>query len=76
MQLNYTVVSATAEDFTVTAQVAGQDVQAKVPGLVVEMLSVDGSMGHTFRYMPEDVAAELAKFPVGASVTVTLTPDD
>ena len=74
--LNYKVASATSEEFTVEAMVADKPVTAKVQGVCVELLSDDGAMGHTFRFMTDDPSAVLAKFAVDAPVVVTLSIAD
>ena len=66
--IRYTVTSSTEDEVSVEATVAGQTVIAKVPGLVVEMTSEDGGMGHTYRFRPngpEEMAAAQAKYAVG-----------
>lgn len=73
--INYTVTSCSADDFSAEAEIAGRTVSVKVPGLVIEMSSADGSMGHTYRFVPEDLEAAEAAFAVGTSVTVTLAPE-
>lgn len=73
MQFKYTVHSAHVTEFPVKAIVGGKEIEAKVPGVVIELVSDDGSMGHTFRYIPED-ASDLEGFAVGTPVTVTLEP--
>ena len=50
MKIRYTVASSTEDTFPVEAMVAGKPVQARIPGRTVEMVSEDGSMGHTFRF--------------------------
>lgn len=74
MQANFTVHSCTAEAIDVEVVIDGQIVPAKVAGIVLELVSADGSTSPTFRYRPADLAAELAKFPVGQAVTVTVEP--
>ncbi len=75
MDIRYTVASCQQADFDVQAEVLGQTRDVKVPGLVLELVSEDGGMGHTFRVLPADMAATMAQYPVGKGVTVTLTPD-
>lgn len=67
MGIRYTVLSVNQDEAEVDALVAGQTVKAKVPVLTVEMVSEDGSMGHTFRFTQfgED---EMSLFVVGATV--------
>lgn len=49
-KIAYRVASVSKDEAPVIAQVAGQNVEAKVPCLTVEMVSADGGMGHTFRF--------------------------
>jgi len=74
VELNYVVTSSQSDVFAVTAVVGGVEREVTIPGVVIEMLSEDGSMGHTYRFVPEDVAGTLAEFPVGAAVRLSLTP--
>lgn len=74
MQIKYTVSSCTQDEVTVKAIVAGQEVDAKIPGLVVEATSVDGGMGHTFRLTPIDMTEAMAMFTTGAEITLTFSP--
>ncbi len=74
MQINYTVTSCSEDTIDVIATVAGLgEVTAKIAGLVVEVTSEDGSMGHTFRFTPTDMADAKEKFAVGAAVVATFT---
>lgn len=72
MRLNYQVHSAQREDVPMRVTVNGREVDAKVPGLVVEL--VHEGAGHTFRFTPdsdEEFAAAEALFVPGAAVAVT-----
>lgn len=71
MQVRYTVAGCNVDEFSVEATVAGQTVQAKVPGLVVELVSEDGSMCHMLRVRPTDMAAAEKLFAVGNGVVAT-----
>lgn len=73
MKINYSVVSVTEDEAEVTAVVAGREMRAKIPMLTVEMISEDGSMGHTFRFANYD-DDEADKFTVGNAITATFTP--
>lgn len=73
MKLSYIVTSAASQLFDVKAKVGAQEVDAKVSGVVIELVSEDGSMGHTFRAMVDDIDAALAEFAVGKKVQVELT---
>ncbi len=76
MEIKYKVHGATQDEFSVVAEVMGNPTTVKVPGVIVELDSLDGSMCHTFRFMTNDVAAVLADYPVGREVTVTITPSE
>ena len=73
MEINYTVHSCVEDEVSVAATVAGREVMAKVPGLIVELTSDDGSMGHTFRFTPDDMAAAKSLFNVGDVVVATFS---
>lgn len=66
--IRYTVHSVAQSEISVDATVAGQVVTAKVPATVVEMISEDGSMGHTFRF-----TGDASEFVEGQAVDVTFT---
>lgn len=70
----YKVAGATISEFEVEAKVGDAIVPAKVPGVIIELVSDCGSMGHTFKIMTADPAATLAEFEVGRGVIVNLTP--
>lgn len=72
MKIKYVVHSCNRDEFAATATVNGRELAVKIPGLVIEMTSEDGSMGHTFRVVPDDLEAVEAEFAVGADITVTL----
>lgn len=71
--LKYKVANATAQNFPAKASVGGREMAVEVPGIVVEAVSDDESMGHTFRFVPEDLEAALAAFAPGADLTVSLS---
>jgi len=75
MQAPYLVNSCSIEDVPVEVTVNGRPAQARVRGVVLELVSAQGSGSLTLRYMPEDPDAETATFPIGQPVTVTVTPD-
>jgi len=77
MQLAYVVHSAAQEPVSIPAVAIGahqgREVTAPVPGLVVELVGVDGA-GHTFRFVPRDdvdLAEHLALFAPGQSIIVS-----
>jgi hypothetical protein len=74
IKLNYTVHSVTTDQFEVDAIVAGTPRKVSVPGLVIEAVSQDGSMGHSFRFIPDDSAAAIAAFVVGSAIVVSIEP--
>lgn len=71
MKLNYTVNSCVRDNFTVRAKVSNREVDATIPGLVVEMVSEDEAMGHTYRFVPEDLEKAEAEYQPGAIVEVS-----
>lgn len=73
MKLRYTVHSSNPEEFTVKATVAGREVDAKIQGLVVELTSEDGGMGHTYKFGPENIAKAQELFAPGAAIDVSFT---
>lgn len=78
MDIQYTVWSCAETPFQTTVQLGGQDIQATINGLVVELLSVDGTMNRTIRVQPNDVVAAKAFYQVGATIltsdTLVLAP--
>jgi hypothetical protein len=73
MQIKYTVSSCTENEVAVKATVAGREVEAKIPGLVVELMSEDGGMGHTYRLTPDDFEAAKDFFTIGEDVILTFS---
>jgi hypothetical protein len=73
MEVLFKVHSAVEDDVTMPMTLNGSTVDAKVPGLVVELVSDDGSMCHTHRFVPGDMAAAKALFEVGAKITLTFS---
>ncbi len=74
MEIKYTVRSSSEDEVSVLATVPGLgQVTAKVPGLVVELVSEDGGMGHTYRITPEDMAVAKDFFTVGDHVKITFS---
>ncbi len=76
MEIKYTVVSCVEDSFDMTVEVNGSPMAVKAPGIVLELMSLDGSMGHTFRFAGANAAEVLAAYPLGHGVTVTVTPDE
>lgn len=71
MDIKYKVASCSQEDVVVKAIVAGKEVDVKAPGLVVELVSDCGKMGHTYRFIPADMAEALEMFTVGEPIILT-----
>lgn len=71
MQINYTVHSVEKADIETFANVNGSSMLVKVPGLVVELVSDSGDMGHTFRILPSSMDEALALYQVGAHIVST-----
>lgn len=72
MRIVYQVHSLQRADVAMRVIANGRELEAKVPGLVVE-LTHEGA-GHTFRFTPDsddEFAAAEALFAPGASVAVT-----
>lgn len=75
-EIEYTVHSCGESAVSVAAKLGDREVQATVPGLVVELVSSgeSGEHGHTFRFVPEgeEHMAELkALFGIGNVVKAT-----
>lgn len=69
-ELSFTVASASMGSFPAQAEIAGNMVEVSVPGLVVELVSADGSMSQTLRITPvTDETRDL--FTIGETVTAT-----
>lgn len=71
MQINYTVHSVEKADIETLANVNGSSMVVKVPGLVVELVSDSGDMGHTFRILPTNMDEALALYTVGGRILST-----
>ncbi len=69
---NYTVHSVSEAPFTVSATVGGKQRDVSITGLIVEIVSEDGSMSHTLK-LTDDLDAARALFVVGANVTLTVS---
>lgn len=55
--LNLIIASCVEGEFPAQAEVAGRVVDVKVSGLIVELVSADGSMSQTLRLTAADAAA-------------------
>lgn len=71
MEISYTVHSCVREGFPAMAKIGDREVEVIVPGLVVELVSDIGNMGHTFRYLPENIEKAEAMFAIGAKIKGT-----
>ena len=69
-KIEYTIHSVSEELVPTTLEVKGEKSEASVKYLVVEAVSVDETMGHTFRVRGGDPE----EYVVGGSLTVALTP--
>lgn len=75
MDFNFTVHSANQVQIKTAATLeGGQVVEALVQGLVAELVSADGTMSQTYRFIPEDFATATALFTEGAQVVVSVSP--
>lgn len=72
MKIRYAVHSVAPTDFAVDAVVAGKQVVATVPGIIVEAVSDDGSMGHSFKIFGEDNAAIIKRCSPGDELEITI----
>lgn len=75
MEIKYIVHSCTTQDFAAIANLNGRDVEVNVNGLVVELVSADGTMNRTIRVMPNDIAAAQELYEVGATIITTDTKE-
>lgn len=71
MNVNYDVHSCSEQAFDVEVMLGDQKVKAAVPGLVVELVSSDGTMSHTLKFVPEDMAAARTEFAAGNHIVAT-----
>ncbi|HEY3694184.1 hypothetical protein [Phenylobacterium sp.] len=67
----YTVHSCNQEAVQCVAIVNGKPTEVTVSGLTVELVADDGGKSQTESYIPDDLAADLAIFAVGAKIVVT-----
>ena len=74
MQLQYRVNSISAEPVEVQVEVNGQTVLAKISGVCLELVALDGSTSPTFRFVPSNVGEAIAAFEAGQIVNVTIEP--
>lgn len=73
LAINFVVHSCVADRFAATATVAGKEKTVTVDGLVIELVSEDGSMSQTIRVDPDDLEGAFAAYKVGAIVKATYT---
>lgn len=69
--INYTVASVHQTTVEREVTVGGMDVKAQVPALVVELVSADGGMGHTFTFVGAAAVDAAPIFELGASIVAT-----
>lgn len=72
MKVNYTVHSVSEAPIVAIAQVGGKDREVSMPGLVIEIVSDDGSMSHTLR-LADDLDAAQKLFVTGKTITATFS---
>ena len=75
MKIEYVVATAALSKVPMQTQINGVDVVAEVPMAVIEAISADGTMVHTFKIMA-DAEAVVAQFPAGSRLTVTIEPSE
>ena len=77
MHITYTVHSAVREQVATKAMVGSREIDASVPGLIVEMTAGD-KHGHTWQFVPAtDAEMQEAEtmFVPGSTVVVTFTSE-
>lgn len=69
----FVVHGAQAAPVTIITPYQGATIEAKVPGVEIEMVSEDGSGSHTARFVikPEEQDSLLANFAAGRRIKVT-----
>lgn len=76
MDIRYLVHSAVVEKVSQSVKLAnGQQVDALVDGMTVELVEIDGADTLTRRFVPEDMKAAQALFNPGAVVVATLAAE-
>lgn len=73
MQIQYVVHTATLSPVQAQAEVNGQTMEVTVNAAVIELVSEDETMAHSFKFL-SDVEAVMAEFTPGRAITVTLDP--
>lgn len=73
MQIRYRVHSCVQVSVPAVVQYGGQDIATTLAGLCVELVEIDGGDTLTRRFIPEDIEAAKALFPVDGVVVATLT---
>jgi hypothetical protein len=73
--IRYKVAGAHPTKVIRTAKFNGADIEASVPALVVECVSADAGMGHTFTFVGAEADEAAALFVPGANVTATFKKD-
>ena len=71
MEIRYRVDSCADQTLQGEAVIDGVRVPVAMPGLLVELVSLDGTMSKTLRFRPKDVEAAKALYGVGAIVVST-----
>jgi hypothetical protein len=78
MKIRYDIKSCVKDQFAAVATIGGAEQEVIIPGLVIEAVSEDGSMGHTFRCRgtADEIEAAFQRASEGGDLFVTLTVGD
>jgi hypothetical protein len=68
VEISYEIVSSVEDEAIMVVKLGDESVEAKVKVLVIEAMSSDGSMCHTFRLR----GAKAEDFPVGGAMSAKL----
>lgn len=74
-KIRYTVHSAHTTQVPREVSLNGAKVSATVPAFVVELVSEDEGMGHTFSFVGADADDAAKLFEAGSTVTATFKKD-
>lgn len=75
MFIKYIVHSVSEANYQATADVGGVPTDVLVPGLVVELITADGTMNRTIRIPPANMEEAMALYVVGSMIITTDTAD-
>ncbi len=73
VSIKYTVHGATRSTVQRMGTFGGEEVEAQVPCLVVELVSDGGAMGHSFTFIGTEAAAALELFTPGEPIVVNFS---